>query len=107
MTVPEVDVAGLEAARVGGAVVIDVRNPDEYERAHIPGARLVPLPELAERIDEVPTEREVYVVCAVGSRSARAAQLLRSKGIDAINVAGGTKAWIESGRPTATGSEPA
>jgi rhodanese-related sulfurtransferase len=99
MDVPEVDVATLEARSAESTSLIDVRRPDEFATGRVPGARLIPLGELVERIDEVPTEGTVYVICATGARSAKAAAHLRSLGIDAVNVAGGTKAWMEAGMP--------
>lgn len=84
--------------------MLDVRNPDEYAEAHIPGATLIPLPELDQRLADVPTDRPVHVVCQSGRRSAQAAQQLIAADIDAISVTGGTSGWSESGRPTETGS---
>jgi rhodanese-related sulfurtransferase len=104
--VPEIDVDRLDAARGEGAPVIDVRQPDEYDAGHVPGAHLIPLGEVAARLGEVPTDGTVYVICQTGSRSARATDFLRRQGIDAQNVAGGTKAWIESGRTVARGPQP-
>ncbi|HEX2192725.1 MAG TPA: rhodanese-like domain-containing protein [Acidimicrobiales bacterium] len=104
--VPEVDVDQLDAARAEGAPVIDVRQPDEYDTAHVPGARLLPLNEVPARMGEVPADGTVYVICQTGSRSARATDFLRRQGIDAQNVAGGTKAWVESGRAIARGPRP-
>ncbi|HZA75510.1 MAG TPA: rhodanese-like domain-containing protein [Acidimicrobiales bacterium] len=106
MEVPEIDVAELAKVRAEGAPVIDVREPDEYTAAHVPGAVLVPLATVPERLDDVPAEGPVYVICAKGARSLRAAEFYRSQGIDAVNVAGGTTAWIEAGEPTSTGMEP-
>jgi rhodanese-related sulfurtransferase len=79
-----------------------VREPAEYAEGHVPGAPLIPLGEVAERISEVPTG-EVLVICRSGARSARAAELLRAHGIDAVNVAGGTLAWIDAGGPVVHG----
>ncbi len=104
--VPEVDLDQLDAARGGGAPVIDVRQPDEYEAGHVPGARLIPLNEVPTRMGEVPADGTVYVICQTGGRSARATEFLRAQGIDARNVAGGTKAWVESGRAVARGPQP-
>ncbi len=106
MDVPEIDVAALAKAHADGAPVIDVREPDEYTAAHVPGAVLVPLATVPVRLQDVPTDGPVYVICAVGQRSRRAAEFYRSRGIDAINVAGGTTAWIEAGEPVSTGMEP-
>jgi rhodanese-related sulfurtransferase len=107
MDVPEIDVASLAHHRSEGAPLIDVRNPHEWEQAHVPGAVLIPLPEVVERVDEVPSDGTVYVICASGPRSAKAAAHLRSVGIDAVNVAGGTKAWIAAGLPVDRAGEQA
>ena len=107
MEVPEIDVAELARLRAeGSTTLIDVREPDEYETAHVPGAVLVPLATVPDRLDEVPSEGPVYVICAKGGRSLRAAEFYRSQGLDAINVAGGTTAWVEAGEPVDTGLEP-
>lgn len=105
MSIPEISVDEL-AARIalGGAVVFDVRNPDEYEAGHVGPATLVPLPEVPNRVAEFPTEGEVLVVCRSGARSAQAVEFLRGHGVDAINVAGGTMAWIQAGHPVETGA---
>ncbi len=105
-SVPEVDVDELDQARSQGAPVFDVRQPDEYDAGHVPGARLIPLAEVGMRVQEVPVEGAVYVICLSGGRSARATEFLRRQGVDARSVAGGTKAWIESGRPVVHGSLP-
>jgi len=103
MAVRETSVDDLAAARDAGKVaLIDVRDPDEYAAGDILGARLIPLPELGDRLAEVPTDRAVHVVCQSGARSAQGAELLAEAGIDAVSVAGGTKGWIASGRPTNT-----
>jgi rhodanese-related sulfurtransferase len=104
-TIPETDVEGLAAARASGAVVLDVRQPDEYEWGHVGGAVLVPLGELAESLDRVP-EGELYVICKSGGRSAAAVRLLAEVGRPATNVAGGTLAWIDAGFPVITGDAP-
>lgn len=101
--IPEIDVAELADEQAAGAPVIDVRQVHEFESAHVPGARLIPLPELVERIDEVPVSGTVYVICASGPRSAKAVEHFRSLGIDAVNVAGGTRAWIDAGLPVESG----
>jgi rhodanese-related sulfurtransferase len=105
MEVPEIDVAELARLREGGAVLIDVREPDEYTAAHVPGATLVPLATVPDRLADVQTEGTVYVICAKGSRSHRAAEFYRAQGIDAVNVAGGTAAWVDAGHPFSTGPE--
>jgi molybdopterin-guanine dinucleotide biosynthesis protein A/rhodanese-related sulfurtransferase len=105
--VPEIDVAELARLRAEGDVrLVDVREPDEYDEAHVPGATLIPVGTVPERLDEVPTDGPVYVICAKGGRSYRAAEFYRSKGIEAVNIAGGTSAWVDAGESTATGMDP-
>ncbi|HEU0041903.1 MAG TPA: rhodanese-like domain-containing protein [Jiangellaceae bacterium] len=106
MTPGEVSVQALAAALPSGAAVIDVREPDEYRAAHIPGAQLMPLSSVPARVDELPGDRAVYVVCAVGGRSFRAAEYLAALGVEAYNVAGGTQDWLSAGFPVVTGDEP-
>jgi rhodanese-related sulfurtransferase len=100
----ETDVRALAAARADGAVVIDVREPGEYEAGHVPGARLIPLGELPARAGELPRSRRVYVICASGNRSAPAAEWLARAGWNAVSVAGGTSAWQRAGNPVVTGA---
>ena len=70
----------------------------------MPGARPVPLGQLAARVDELDRSRPVYVVCASGNRSAAMTDLLVACGFEAYSVAGGTAAWAQSGRPVETGA---
>ena len=74
--------------------LLDVRQPREYEAEHIPGAKLIPLPELDKRINEIEPDRPTIVYCAIGGRSRVAAQMLAGKGFsEVINLTGGIKAW--------------
>jgi hydroxyacylglutathione hydrolase len=101
--VEEIDVADLEA-RSASAVVVDVREPSEYASGHIAGTVGVPQAELAARLDEIPRDRPIYVICHSGSRSLRAAQFLVQQGFrDVVNVQGGVKAWRAAGRPLEQG----
>jgi rhodanese-related sulfurtransferase len=80
--------------------VLDVREPWEYAEGHVPGAQLVPLGELEERVGELPRDRPVYPICHSGHRSLAAAAFLLSQGFPEVsNVDGGTSAWIERGFP--------
>ena len=102
----EVDVDRFADAHARGAPVIDVRQPEEYVNGHVSGAQLIPLSEVVARLDEVPATDPVYVICQSGSRSLKAAHFLRAQGYDAASVAGGTKAWVESGRDVVGGAGP-
>ncbi len=74
-------------------VVLDVRQPTEYEEGHIPGAKLIPLPDLDSRLDEIDPEKSTIVYCALGGRSRVAAQMLSDKGFSVIDLMGGFKGW--------------
>ena len=98
--IPHIDVHDLVAKLADDAPLIDVREDDEFRAARVPGAFHIPLGEVVERIDEVPADRgTVYVICARGGRSGKAVEHYRAQGIDAVNVAGGTVAWIDAGLP--------
>lgn len=74
--------------------ILDVRQPSEYNKSHIPGAVLIPLPQLGDRLDELDPENPTLVYCAVGGRSRVAAQMLSGKGFSTVyNMSGGIKAW--------------
>ncbi len=76
-------------------VLVDVREPFEFELAQIPGSRLIPMNEIEARLAEIPKDKEVIVHCHTGGRSGRVTQFLRSKGYRARNLAGGIAAWSE------------
>lgn len=99
----EIDLRGFAAALADGAFVIDVREPFEYESGHVPGAILMPAAQVPYHISDLPKDRPVYVICASGGRSGRAAELLSRSGVQAISVAGGTSGWIGQGRPVVHG----
>ena len=102
MDTPEIDVDQLaERLEAGQGVLVDVRQPEEWVDAHIDGAVLVPLGDLPDRVDELPTDRELMVICRSGNRSAVATNALNASGREAVNVAGGMLAWIDSGRQIA------
>jgi rhodanese-related sulfurtransferase len=106
-TVPEVDVGEAHARADAGALVLDVREPDEWHAGHVEGALWIPLKEIAGRQGEVPRDRELVVVCRSGGRSGRAVAALVQAGYDAVNVTGGMKAWQSHGfRVVADGGEP-
>lgn len=96
--VPVVLVATL-AGHEKEVFLLDVREPDEFEEAHIEGSVLIPLGSLPRRVAEVPKDRQVVVVCAVGGRSANATFWLREQGIEAVNLHGGMRSWMMAGHP--------
>lgn len=74
--------------------LLDVRTPKEYQKEHIPGAKLIPIDELNERLDELDPDQPTLVYCAIGGRSRVGAQLLAGKGFSTVyNLSGGIKAW--------------
>jgi rhodanese-related sulfurtransferase len=83
----------------GGALLLDVRNEDEWSAGRAPGALHVSLPELADRVGDLDPARPVICVCRSGGRSRRAALLLLEHGVDAANMEGGMIAWVEAGGP--------
>jgi rhodanese-related sulfurtransferase len=102
---PAVPTVGPEEAarRVEeGAILLDVREPDEWQAGHAPQATHVPLAALAARANELDKERPVVAVCRSGARSERAAAVLRQRGYDAVNLGGGMQAWSTSGLPVVT-----
>lgn len=103
MDIPEIGVEELAERLDGGAFLVDVRNPAEWEEVRVPGTVLVPLPELPSRIDELPSDGEILVICRSGARSRSACEHLLQHGRSAVNVAGGTLAWVEAGRPVESG----
>ena len=81
-------------------VILDVRNPEEVEISRIPGSILIPLGELAERVAELDTARQMVVHCRVGGRSAKAVEFLRSVGFRKLkNLVGGINAWADEVDP--------
>jgi len=95
----EIDAASVADLYDSGEIaVIDVREAWEYEAGHIPGAALIPLGELEERIDEVPRDVPVVLVCRSDNRSGQALSLLRRQGFDNLsNMMGGMLAWEAAG----------
>jgi rhodanese-related sulfurtransferase len=80
-------------------LVLDVRQPNEYRQGRIKGSTLIPLDQLALRLDELPKDREIVVVCRSGNRSGVATALLERAGFDAINLEGGMIAWQKEKLP--------
>jgi YVTN family beta-propeller protein len=104
--VPACSVADLPA----GAVLLDVREDDEWAAGHAPDAVHVPMGQVVARLDEIAAalpDRPVRVVCRSGGRSARVTAYLKQAGWDVVNVDGGMRAWAAAGRPMVTDSNAA
>ncbi len=86
--------AFMAARPEGSYTILDVRQPGEYADEHLPGARLIPLPNLPDSLDRLAADRPIIVHCAIGGRSRVAAQLLAGQGFKEVyNLKGGIKAW--------------
>lgn len=85
-------------------LVLDVRQPDEYAEGHVGGSTLIPLDQLALRLDELPKDQEIAAICRSGNRSGVATGLLQRAGFKAINVKGGMLAWQKQTLPVERGA---
>ena len=85
-----------------GAVLLDVREVEEWDAGHAPDAILIPMGQVEARVDELATAARTVVVCRSGGRSNAITQLLTARGIDAVNLAGGMHAWERDGLPVVT-----
>ena len=100
----EISVNEAVAKQQAGAFILDVREPSEWNEAHIAGATLIPLGELASRVSELPKDKEIVVVCRSGNRSAQARDLLLNDGFTQVtSMAGGMNQWKAAGNPTVSG----
>jgi len=96
--VREIDIEGLES-RLPEAILLDIREPEEYAHGHIPGAANLPQADLASRLVEIPRNRPLILACERGTRSYRAAQFLIQTGVDqVVSLQGGTAAWRAAGK---------
>jgi rhodanese-related sulfurtransferase len=103
-SVPEVLAADLPA----GVYLLDVREDDEWTAGHAPDAVHIRLADVPARSAELPRDRELYIICRSGRRSAYAAEGLLAAGLNAVNVADGMTGWAVAGRPmiSENGAEP-
>ncbi len=83
------------------AIFVDVRTAEEYATGHAEGTRLIPVDEIGDRaLDELPKDKDIYVICRSGNRSKSASETLVSLGYEHVyNVDGGTNAWSSAGLP--------
>ena len=86
-----------------GALLVDVREQHEYNEVRAVGAQLIPLSNFGDMYNTLPQNRELVIICRSGVRSARAAEFLLEQGYQAINLAGGTLAWVEANLPVERG----
>ena len=90
-------------------VFIDVRRVEEYLEGHIKNALFITVDDVLARIDELPKDKKLMFICAMGVRSGLACEMAAAMGIDSdqlYNIEDGTGAWIEKGHPTSIGTEP-
>jgi len=100
----EVSVDEAARLREEGAFVLDVREPQEWEAGHIPGATLIPLGEIPDRLNEIPQDQPVVVVCRSGNRSGQATQFLRQSGYGlTTSMSGGMNQWSAANLDIVTG----
>lgn len=103
MSIPEISVDELADRLDAGARLVDVRELDEWLEARVPGVPLVVLSTVPDRVDELRGDGPLHIICKSGGRSMQAAEFLAQHGIDVVNVAGGTMAWLDSGRAAESG----
>ena len=92
----------------GDTLIVDVRRPDEYAEGHVKGALHIPVDDILERFDELPTDRRLLFICAQGVRSGLACEMAAAMGVEAerlYNIEAGTGDWIAAGHPASVGDE--
>jgi rhodanese-related sulfurtransferase len=103
--VPEVTLDEAGRLLEAGALLLDVREAHEWSAGHAADATWIPMGAVPDRRSELPEDRQIIVVCAVGARSARVTDALVAWGYDAVNLAGGMHAWVDTGFPVVTEPE--
>jgi rhodanese-related sulfurtransferase len=103
--IPSIDVVGArDRVEDAAAIIVDVREPNEFAAVRVEGSALYPLSTFVHRFAELPRDRPLLLLCRSGSRSVAAtAHLLRNGWSDAVNVTGGIDAWMRAGLPVRTG----
>ncbi len=92
----------------GDVAFVDVRRPDEYAEGHIKDVISMPVDDVLARVDELPKDKKLLFICAVGVRSGLACEMAAAMGVDSenlYNIEDGTPAWIEKGYPTSYGAD--
>ena len=100
--VPEVTPQQATELVEGGAMLLDVREPDEWTSGHAPGAVHIPMRDLPNRMSELDAGRSMVAMCRSGGRSRAVAEALIGNGFDVVNLAGGLRAWAAAGLPVET-----
>ena len=97
---PQISVADAYSMYQNGAFVLDVRTVEEWDEFHAPNTTLIPLDELPVRVNEVPRDREIVVVCRSGNRSQQARDILLNAGFTNVtSMTGGLNEWRAAGYP--------
>lgn len=100
----EISLEEAVAKHESGVFILDVRQPDEWNEYHVHGSTLIPLGELASRVNELPHDQEIVVVCRSGNRSAQARDILIEAGFTQVtSLAGGLSQWQAAGYPVVSG----
>ena len=100
--VPQADISTVPSDIDESVILLDVREDDEWQRGHAPGAQHIPMGQIPARIGEIDSNAPLYVVCQGGGRSQRVAQYLAQNGFSPVNVSGGMLAWAGAGRQVIT-----
>ena len=98
-TMDEVEADDAAALAADGALVLDVREDDEWAAGHVAGSMHISVGELGARLGELPADRRIVAVCRTGARSGAITTALAARGYDVVNLAGGLQAWIAEGFP--------
>jgi rhodanese-related sulfurtransferase len=97
---PELDTLAATRLMNDGAVVVDVREAEEFSAGHLTSAKHIPVSDIDKRIGDIPSGKPVLIYCATGTRSGKAAAALKKAGRDQIfNLSGGIAAWKQAGLP--------
>jgi len=99
MSISEISASEAFELLDGDAILLDVREENEWEAGHAPMASLIPLAELPDHLDELPRDRLIICTCRSGGRSLRAATFLGENGFDVANLSGGMMAWFAEDLP--------
>jgi len=101
--VAQVDISSVPTTFDSSVVLLDVREDDEWQSGHAPGAQHIPMGQVPARLAEIDPAATLFVVCQAGGRSLRVSQYLARNGYAPVNVNGGMSAWASAGRPMVTG----